>query len=51
MSEAALIYAMAELWVNSGGDAEGIDWCKNKIKAAIKEIIKEQNMENNDTTG
>jgi len=38
MTEEKLIEKMAQLWVENGGDADGIDWCKEKIKAKIKEL-------------
>jgi hypothetical protein len=38
MGEEQLIEAVARLWVENGGDAEGIDWCVSKIKSKIEEL-------------
>ncbi len=35
MSESDLIAEMARAWVDGGGDAEGIDWCWQKIRIAV----------------
>lgn len=34
-----LILEIAKIWVDGGGDAEGIDWCWSKVKQAVKEEI------------
>lgn len=39
MSDDELIEAMARLWVDNGGNAEGIYWCARKIRAKVKEIM------------
>ncbi len=40
MSDSELIDAVAELWVENGGDADGIAWCFQKIKEAVEELTK-----------
>jgi hypothetical protein len=40
MSDAKLIAEIAKIWVENGGDAEGIDWCYTRIKEKIKELSK-----------
>jgi hypothetical protein len=40
MSDEKLITLIAEIWVENGGDAEGLDWCHTRIKKKIKEISK-----------
>lgn len=39
MGDAELCRAVAKVWVDGGGDAEGIDFCINLIKKAIEEEI------------
>ena len=41
-SDQKLCKEIARIWVESGGDEEGIDWCFQAIKDAIKEEIKEK---------
>lgn len=41
MSDNELIRQVAELWVASGGDAEGLDWSYQKLKKAIQEVYEE----------
>lgn len=47
MNDEQLIEAMAELWVNNGGDADGIDWCWHRIKEAVER----KTATNNEVTG
>ena len=35
MSDQELIAAMARLWVDQGGDSEGIEWCWRQIRDAV----------------
>ena len=35
MSDEQLIEAVAKLWVDNGGDVDGLLWCFSRIKAAI----------------
>jgi hypothetical protein len=43
MSDEQLIDAVATLWVENGGDTEGIQWCWRKISEAVEAKIKEKN--------
>jgi hypothetical protein len=45
-----LVNAVAEAWVNAGGDAEGIAWCFSAILKRVKEIIEERGKEGTRTT-
>jgi hypothetical protein len=38
MTDEQLIQAVAELWVENGGDAEGIVWNWSKIRDAVAAI-------------
>lgn len=38
MSDDELIEAVARLWVENGGDSEGIAWTWTKIKDKVAEI-------------
>jgi len=38
MSDEKLIEEVAQLWVKSGGDAEGLDWVYNRLKKRIREL-------------
>ena len=42
MSDEKAIEAIATLWVDNGGDSEGIEWCWKKIKDKVNEIIKQR---------
>jgi len=42
MNDENLIRAMAELWVENGGDSEGIFWSWSKIQKAVEEITNEK---------
>ena len=35
MTDTQLIEKMARVWVDSGGDVEGIDYCYQKLKEAV----------------
>ena len=39
MSDNDLIKAVAELWVDGGGDAEGLIWVVSRLKQAIQDEI------------
>lgn len=41
MSDEELITKIAELWVQNGGDAEGIEWCWVRIRDKVKEITED----------
>lgn len=38
LSDQDLIDKVARLWIENGGDAEGIVWCWSKIKDRIEEL-------------
>ena len=38
MTDEQLIKAIAKIWVENGGDADGIEWCKEKIKEEVKKL-------------
>ena len=40
MSDDELITTIAELWVIKGGDAEGLDWCYQRIREKVEELYK-----------
>lgn len=39
MTDAKLIAEVARIWVDGGGDADGIDWCHRMLKDAINAEI------------
>ena len=39
MTEQQLLEAVARLWVDNGGDVDGVDFCLQKLKDAIKQEI------------
>ena len=39
MSDEKLIADVARVWVDGGGDAEGLDWCHQKLKEAVSAEI------------
>ena len=39
VSDEKLIAEIARMWVDNGGDADGIDWCKQKLKDSINQEI------------
>ena len=41
MNDSEFIKNIAELWVEQGGDAEGLDFVYAKLRSAIKERIEE----------
>ena len=38
MSDQELIDAVARLWIDGGGDDEGIAWCWGKIQDRVREL-------------
>ena len=38
MNDDQLIGYVAQIWVDNGGDAEGIDWCYRQIKERVAEL-------------
>ena len=43
MSDERLIDEVATIWVENGGDAEGIAWCWKRIQEAVEAKLKEKN--------
>ena len=43
MSDRELCMLVAKIWVENGGDAEGIDWNVYLIKECIKELTNDNN--------
>lgn len=35
MTDEQLIAAVARMWVDGGGDADGLDWCHQRLKEAV----------------
>lgn len=44
MTDEQLIAEVARIWVDAGGDAEGIDWNVSKLKDAINTEIEDRIM-------
>ena len=42
MTDSQLIEIIATIWVENGGDAEGLDWTYNQLKEAIEQKCKEE---------
>ena len=42
MSDAKLIDEIARMWVDSGGDEEGVLWCVQRLSVAIKKEIEDR---------
>jgi hypothetical protein len=42
MTDDQLIDYIAHIWIDNGGDAEGMAWCWAKIMRRIEEIEKER---------
>ena len=42
MTDNELIDAVARLWIDNGGDAEGIAWCWGRIMERINELEEEE---------
>ena len=42
MSEEELLDRIARIWIDSGGDAEGIAWCWRRIQTRIAQLQSEQ---------
>lgn len=45
MTDDQLISEVARLWVDGGGDAEGLDWCHQKLKEAVNTEIENRVMQ------
>ena len=45
MTDEQLCSEVARVWVDGGGDAEGIQWCLQKIVAAVQAEIESRDME------
>ena len=39
MNDAQFIARIAELWVELGGDADGVDWLHVKLRDAVADIL------------
>jgi len=39
MTEEKLIAKIAHLWIENGGDAEGLSWCWERIRQAVQDEI------------
>ena len=39
MGDENLISAMADIWVDAGGDEDGISYCLDRLKQAVREEI------------
>lgn len=50
MNGEKLIDAVAELWVENGGDEDGILWCVNKIAMSVRAKLKEKEEEQNEAS-
>lgn len=46
MNDKVLIEIIAQIWVNNGGDSDGIEWCKDKLKERIRQLIEERSKGN-----
>jgi hypothetical protein len=45
MTDDQLIAEVARVWVDGGGDAEGLDWCRQKLKEAVNAEIENRVMQ------
>ena len=45
MSDEKLIAEVARVWVDGGGDADGLDWCHQQLKAAVAADIENRVMQ------
>lgn len=45
MTDNQLIAEVARVWVDGGGDAEGLDWCHQKLKEAVNAEIENRVMQ------
>jgi len=43
MNDEKLCAEVARVWVDGGGDEEGLDWCHQKLKAAVRLLIAQRN--------
>lgn len=48
MSDDELIAEVARVWVDGGGDVEGISWCVERIKDAVREELTKRKQEESD---
>lgn len=51
MSDEKLITEVARVWVDGGGDVDGLDWCHRQLKEAVaaeieNRLMQEQEREN-----
>lgn len=44
MTDEKLIAEVARVWVDGGGDAEGLDWCHQQLKEAVNAEIENRLM-------
>ena len=47
MGDRELIDAVATLWVENGGDVDGLSYCIEKIKQVVKEKSEEKELHEN----
>ena len=45
MTDEQLIAEVARVWVDNGGDADGLDWCHQKLKEAVNSEIENRVMQ------
>lgn len=45
MTDEQLIAEVARVWVDGGGDADGLDWCHQKLKEAVNFEIENRVMQ------
>ena len=45
MTDDQLIAEVARVWVDGGGDADGLDWCHQKLKEAVNTEIENRVMQ------
>mgnify|MGYP000247663533 CR=1 FL=1 len=43
MTDKKLIETIARIWVENGGDEEGLDWCYLELREAIRELREKEN--------
>ena len=46
MNDRKMCRAVAELWVDNGGDADGLMYCISDIRDAVQQVIDERSKEN-----
>jgi hypothetical protein len=42
MSDEKLISEMARVWVDGGGDADGVLWCANRLHVAVLNEVRDR---------